>query len=356
MVAVSGASADDTGTGTILVTGAAGYLGSHAVAGLARAGHRVVGVDNYMTSSPAVVDALEQVLDDRPTIHRTDVADERALRTVFESEPIDAVIHFAGLKSVGDSVVDPLLYYRVNLHAATTLLSVMREHGVRHIIFSSSCTVYGNPTTVPVDETAPIAPISPYGRTKATIEDLLRDLARSEPGWSALALRYFNPVGADETGLIGEDPSARPTTLLPNVMAAATGDRPVVRVFGDDHPTPDGTCIRDFIHVSDLIDAHIAALGSLARVSGFEAINVGTGRGVSVLEMIEACSSAVGAPIPYEVVGRRFGDASEVYARADRANELLGWRPTRELQDMATDHWRWHRAHPHGYPVRATTP
>ncbi len=341
--------------GTVLVTGAAGYLGSHAVVGLTRAGYRVVGVDNYLTSNPAVVDALEAVLGHRPTFHEADVADERALRTVFASEPIDAVIHFAGLKSVGDSVRDPLLYYRVNLGSATTLFSVMREHDVRRIIFSSSCTVYGNPAVVPVDETAPVAPISPYGETKATIEDLLRDLAHAEPGWSALALRYFNPVGADATGLIGEDPAAGPTTLLPNVMAAAAGERPMVQVFGDDHPTPDGTCIRDFIHVSDLIDAHIAALEQLERVTGFDAMNVGTGRGVSVLEMIEACSAAVGEPIPYEIVGRRSGDASEVYAKAGRADEFLGWKPSRTLADMATDHWRWHRAHPHGYPVRVGT-
>lgn len=345
--------ADD---GVILVTGAAGYLGSHAVAGLARTGHRVVGVDNYVTSDPRVVDALEGLLGHRPVMHEADVADEQAMRAIFAAEPIRAVVHFAGLKSVGDSVVDPLLYYRVNLGSAATLLSVMREHRVRRIIFSSSCTVYGNPTAVPVDETAPIAPISPYGETKATIEDLLRDLARSEPGWSALALRYFNPVGADSTGIIGEDPSAEPTTLLPNVMAAATGERSVVQVFGGDHPTPDGTCIRDFIHVSDLIDAHIAALRALERVSGFEAVNVGTGQGVSVLEMIDACSAAVGAPIPYEVVGRRSGDASEVYAKADRANEFLGWRPTRTLSDMAVDHWRWHRAHPRGYQVSVATP
>ena len=341
--------------GTVLVTGAAGYLGSHAVVGLARAGYRAVGVDNYLTSNPAVVDALEDVLGHRPTMHEADVADEQTLRTVFASEPIDAVIHFAGLKSVGDSVLDPLRYYRVNLQSATTLLSVMREHDVRRIIFSSSCTVYGNPATVPVDETAPIAPISPYGETKATIEDLLRDLADAEPGWSALALRYFNPVGADATGLIGEDPAAGPTTLLPNVMAAAAGERPVVRVFGDDHPTPDGTCIRDFIHVSDLIDAHIAAVRSLERVSGFDAMNVGTGQGISVLEMIEACSAAVGEAIPYEIVGRRSGDASEVYAKAGRAAEFLGWQPTRTLADMASDHWRWHRDHPHGYPVRVGT-
>ena len=342
--------------GAILVTGAAGYLGSHAVAGLTRAGYRVVGVDNYLTSNPRVADALEELLGDRPVIHDVDVADESALRAVFSAERIGAVLHFAGLKSVGDSMADPLLYYRVNLQSATTLLMLMRDHGVRQIIFSSSCTVYGNPPTVPVDETAPIAPISPYGETKATIEALLQDLARSEPGWSALALRYFNPVGADPSGLIGEDPAAKPTTLLPNVMAAATGDRPVVRVFGDDHPTPDGTCIRDFIHVSDLIDAHIAALRCLPRVSGFEAMNVGTGHGISVLEMIEACSAAAGSAIPFEMAERRPGDASVVYARAGRANDFLGWHPKRTLSDMACDHWRWHQSHPHGYQSDVATP
>jgi UDP-glucose 4-epimerase len=333
----------------ILVTGAGGYLGSHAMAALHDAGKHAIGVDNFSSSSPAVVDALERRIGERPRIVRLDLRDTGGLRELFALEPIEAVIHFAGFKSVPDSVADPLGYFRNNLGSTMSLLEVMRDAGVRRLIFSSSCAVYGDPDLLPVDETAQIRPVSPYGETKAAIERLLSGLAEAETDWSILALRYFNPIGADATGLIGEDPSTAPSTLVPNILAVAAGEQDRLRVFGDDHPTPDGSCLRDFLHVSDLVYGHIVAVDRLSSVHGFDAMNLGSGVGTSVFEMVAACRAATGSEIPIEVVDRRPGDASLAYARADRAREVLGWSSRRSVQEMIADHWRFHRAYPRGY-------
>jgi UDP-glucose 4-epimerase len=262
---------------------------------------------------------------------------------------VKAVLHFAGFKSVEASVTDPLGYYDNNVGSTISLLQAMRGAGVRQLIFSSSCTVYGDADDVPIDESAPLRPVSPYGETKAAIETLLIRLVEAEPEWSITALRYFNPIGADASGLIGEDPSMAPTTLLPNILAVAVGDKRRLRVFGGDHPTPDGSCQRDFVHVTDLIDGHIAALDRLSFGAGFDAINLGRGRPTSVFEMVAACRVATGSEIPIEVVDRRPGDASVTYATVDRARDELGWNPRRSVEQMVTDHWRFHRVHRRGY-------
>lgn len=332
----------------LLVTGATGYLGSHAVVALHDQGVPVVGIDNYSRSRPAVIDAMAERLGERPRIEELDIRNTDGLRDLFEREPIDAVIHFAGFKSVAESVTDPLSYIANNVAGSVSLCEAMETAGVRQLVFSSSCTVYGEPVAVPVDESAAIRPVSPYGSTKAAVESLLTALC-VDTRWSVVALRYFNPVGADSTGLIGEDPSTAPTTLMPNLMAVAAGNRDRLRIFGDDHPTRDGTCIRDFIHVNDLVDAHLATLAFMTQMRGFEAFNIGTGVGTSVLEMVRACEEAVGREIPVELVDRRAGDASEVFACPDRARELLGWSARRTVAEMARDHWRFHSQHAHGY-------
>jgi UDP-glucose 4-epimerase len=332
----------------LLVTGAAGYLGSHAVVALHDLGLPVVGIDNYSRSRPAVIDAMAERIGERPRIEQLDLRDTGGLRDLFESEPIDAVIHFAGFKSVAESVADPVSYIANNVGGSVSLCEAMEAAGVRKLVFSSSCTVYGEPAVVPVDESATIRPVSPYGSTKAVIESLLAALC-VDARWSVVALRYFNPVGADPSGLIGEDPSMAPTTLVPNIMAVAAGNQDRLQVFGDDHPTRDGSCVRDFIHVSDVIDAHLAALTFMSEMRGFEAFNIGTGVGTSVLEMVQACEEAVGRDIPVEFAVRRDGDASEVFACPDRAREVLGWSAHRTVSEMARDHWRFHSQHSHGY-------
>ena len=341
------------GIGTILVTGAAGYLGSHAMATLLRDGHAAVGVDDYRTSRRGVVDSLEELCGIRPEIIDADLTDERATERIFADHQVDAVIHFAGLKSVGESIADPHLYYRNNVGATTSLLSAMDAHGVHDLVFSSSCTVYGDPVRVPIVETDPVSPISPYGGTKAAIEALLTGLCAADDRWRVLSLRYFNPIGADPSGLIGEDPSVAPTTLMPHIMRALLGVEPL-RVFGDDYATPDGTCVRDYIHVCDLIDGHLAALDVLPTVDGFEVLNLGTGRGVSVLELVGACSKAAGVDVPYRIVGRRSGDAGVVFADPSYAQERLGWKATRSLTEACEDHLRWQSSHPMGYEPRAS--
>ena len=337
--------------GPVLVTGAAGYLGSHAMAALLREGRSVVGVDDYRTSRRGVVDALEELCGVRPDMIESDLTDERATAQLFTDHQIDAVIHFAGLKSVGESMGDPHLYYRNNVGATMSLLSAMDSHGVRDLVFSSSCTVYGDPLRVPIVETDLVSPVSPYGATKAAIEALLMGLCAADDRWRVLSLRYFNPIGADPSGLIGEDPSVAPTTLMPHIMRALLDDEPL-RVFGDDYPTSDGTCVRDYIHVCDLIDGHLAALAVLSTVDGFEALNLGTGQGVSVLELVRACSEAAGSDVPYRIVDRRPGDASVVFADPSHAQERLGWKSTRTLSEACADHLRWQSAHPSGHEQR----
>ncbi|HEU5084140.1 MAG TPA: UDP-glucose 4-epimerase GalE [Acidimicrobiales bacterium] len=346
-------------SGTVLVTGGAGYIGSHTCVQLLEAGARVVVVDNLDNASPVAVDRVRELAglgaaDDRLTFHRLDLRDGEAIGQLLQDDPVGSVIHFAGRKAVGESVEEPLAYYDHNLVGTTNLVKAMEAAGVRDLVFSSSCTVYGDPDEVPITESAPVGAINPYGRTKLFIEQLLGDVAAAGalPGhepWRTILLRYFNPVGAHPSGRIGEDPRGVPNNLMPFTMQVAVGRRERLQVFGDDYDTPDGTCIRDYIHVVDLADAHLAALDALDRVEGCRAVNVGTGTGSSVLEVVAAAGRAVGRDIPYEVVGRRPGDAPCVYADTTLATELLGWRATRDLDDMCRDHWRWQRENPEGF-------
>ena len=334
---------------TVLVTGGAGYIGSHTCVQLLEAGHRVVVVDNLSNASAVALDRVRELTDGELVLHEVDLRDRPALDRTFDSEPVDTVVHFAGLKAVGESVEQPLRYYDNNVAGTVSLLEAMAAHDVKDLVFSSSCTVYGEAEEVPITESSPIGAASPYGRTKLFIEELLRDVAASDPAWRMVLLRYFNPVGAHPSGRIGEDPAGVPNNLMPYTMQVAVGRRDNLRVFGDDYDTPDGTCIRDYIHVVDLADAHLAALDALPRIDGCRAVNVGTGSGSSVLEVVAAASRAVGAEIPYEIVGRRPGDVPCVYADTTLSRELLGWTPRFDLDDMCRDHWRWQRENPDGY-------
>jgi UDP-glucose 4-epimerase len=339
---------------TILLTGGAGYIGSHTCLVLLEHGHRVVVVDDLSNSTEVALDRVRELAPadlppDALTFHRVDLRDEAALDDALTRTPVDAVVHFAGLKAVGESVAEPLRYYDVNLVGTITLLRVLARHDVKQLVFSSSCTVYGEPDEVPMTEASPLSATNPYGRTKLMIEQLLGDVAAADPAWHIILLRYFNPVGAHPSGRIGEDPSGIPNNLMPYLMQVAVGRRDELTVFGDDYPTPDGTCIRDYIHVMDLAEGHLAALREVADRPGCEPINLGTGNGHSVLEVIAAASAAVGTSIPYRVGARRPGDAPATWARTDRANELLGWSATRSLDAMCVDAWRWQSANPNGY-------
>jgi UDP-glucose 4-epimerase len=332
-----------------LVTGGAGYIGSHTCVALLEAGWDVVVVDNLSNSSPL---ALERVRELAPggTIEfvEGDLLDPLLLDRCFTSG-VDAVVHFAGCKAVGESVSLPLKYYENNVAATVELLKAMVRHEVRRLVFSSSCTVYGVPDSVPVTEEAPVGASSPYGRTKLYIEEMLRDVAAAEAGWHIALLRYFNPVGAHPSGRIGEDPSGIPNNLMPFAMQVAIGRLDRLTVFGDDYDTPDGTCIRDYIHVVDLAEGHLAALDAIERIAGARAINLGTGNGSSVLDVVRAASKAVGREIPYVIGERRPGDVPAVWSEPKLARELLGWKATRTLDDMCADHWRWQASNPEGY-------
>ena len=335
---------------TALLTGGAGYIGSHTAVELLEAGWDVVIVDNLHNSSPIAVDRVAEITGRSVAFHQVDILDEDGMDGVFASHDVDAVVHFAGLKAVGESVEQPLLYHENNVAGTVSLLKVMQRAGVRRLVFSSSCTVYGDPEKVPVTESCALRTTNPYGRSKLYIEDMLRDLTVSEPGeWNIALLRYFNPVGAHPSGRIGEDPNGIPNNLMPYVMQVAVGRLDKVRVFGGDYPTPDGTGVRDYIHVVDLALGHLAALERLEVIDGCEAINLGTGRGYSVLEVITAASAAVGREIPYEVVGRRAGDIAATWADPTHAREMLGWEAKRGLDDIVTDHWRWQSRNPQGY-------
>jgi UDP-glucose 4-epimerase len=335
---------------TILVTGGAGYIGSHTCIALLDAGHDVVVIDNFDNSSPQALDAVRRVTGRDLAVVAADVADADVLDTVFAGHPIDAVLHFAGLKAVGESVAEPLRYYRNNLGSTFALVDAMERHGVTRIVFSSSCTVYGEADRVPLTEDTPVDAKSPYGRTKLFIEQVLRDVCIARPTWHASVLRYFNPVGAHPSGELGEDPRGIPNNLMPFLMQVAVGRRPRLSVFGGDYPTRDGTCVRDYIHVMDLAEGHLAALAALdAEGPGWHVYNLGTGTGTTVLEIVAAASDAVGHPLPYEIVARRPGDVVEVYADPSRAQRILGWRATRSVHDMCRDHWRWQSTHPYGF-------
>jgi UDP-glucose 4-epimerase len=334
---------------TVLVTGGAGYIGSHTCVELLAVGHRVVVVDNLSNSSAVALDRVRELAPGDLTFVEADIRDASALDGAFGDHDVDYVIHFAGLKAVGESVAEPVRYYDNNVVGTVNLLKSMTDHGVRNLVFSSSCTVYGDPEFVPLTEDAALRAVNPYGRSKLFIEDMMRDLATSTDGWHILLLRYFNPAGAHPSGAIGEDPSGIPNNLMPYVMQVAVGRLERVRVFGSNYDTPDGTGVRDYIHVVDLAAGHLAALEALAAIDGCRAVNLGTGRGSSVLEVIAAAEKAVGGPIPYELVERRPGDAAEAYADPTLARKLLGWSANRTLDDMTGDHWRWQRSNPDGY-------
>jgi UDP-glucose 4-epimerase len=332
----------------ILVTGGAGYIGSHTCVELLAAGYEVCVVDNYSNSSLEAVKRVERISGKSVKVYNFDLRDKTQLDALFAEQPFDAVIHFAGFKAVGESVQQPLLYYQNNIESTLTLYEIMQKHGVKQLIFSSSATVYGDPAELPLRETSRVGVgiTNPYGQTKFMIEQILRDISTADPAWQITILRYFNPVGAHESGLIGEDPSGIPNNLLPYVAQVAVGKHDKVRVFGGDYDTPDGTCIRDFIHVVDLAKGHVAAL---AHPSPLAVYNLGTGVGTSVLQIIAAFGKAAGKPVPYEIVARRPGDIPVCYADPAKANTELAWHATKTIQDVCTDAWRWQSANPTGY-------
>lgn len=333
----------------ILVTGGAGYIGSHTALELLRAGHDVIVVDNLINSHEESLRRVEILAGRKLRFHRVDLLDRQGLAAVFKDEPINAVIHFAALKAVGESVAQPLRYYRNNITGTLNLLEVMDEYDTRKLVFSSSATVYGDPKEMPINEEFPLAPFNPYGQTKAMGEEILRDLQRSDDRWAIAILRYFNPIGADPSGMIGEDPNDIPNNLVPYITQVAIGRLKYLSVFGDTYPTPDGTGVRDYIHVVDLAAGHVRALQLLAQRSGIFTYNLGTGRGYSVLEVVRAFERAIGRPIPYRVVDPRPGDAATSYADPSRAGRELGWRAERDLDDMVADSWRWQSQNPDGY-------
>ena len=334
---------------TILLTGATGYIASHTWLALQAAGLAVVGIDDHSNSSPRVLERLAALSGGTPDFVRANVCDAVALDAVFAARRIDAVVHFAAFKAVGESAAKPLDYYTNNLGSLLTLLGMMRRHACRALVFSSSATVYGQPERLPITEDAPLAATNPYGATKLMGETILRDLGAADASWQLALLRYFNPVGAHESGAIGEDPRGTPNNLMPFVAQVAVGAREKLRVFGNDYATPDGTGVRDYIHVLDLADGHVAALRHLLEGGGSITANLGTGRGHSVLEVVRAFEAASGRRVPYEIVPRRPGDVDACWADATLARERLGWQATRGLDTMCADAWRWQSRNPNGY-------
>ncbi len=337
----------------ILTTGGAGYIGSHTCVELLQAGYDVAVVDNLSNSKQESLDRVQKITGRPLSFYRVDLLDKPALTDVFRKERIDAVIHFAGLKAVGESTQIPLHYYHNNITGTLVLCEVMKEFGVRTLVFSSSATVYGDPAKVPITEDFPVSPTNPYGRTKLMIEEILRDLCAAEPGWRIALLRYFNPVGAHQSGLIGEDPNGIPNNLFPYIAQVAVGKLKELSVFGNDYPTPDGTGVRDYIHVVDLSRGHLKALEKLERNPGLLTWNLGTGRGYSVLEAVAAFSKACGKPIPYKIVARRPGDVSSCYADPSLARRELDWEAEKGLDEMCADTWRWQMKNPLGYEIKS---
>jgi UDP-glucose 4-epimerase len=338
---------------TILLTGATGYIGSHTWLALAQAGYAVLGVDDFSNSSPRVLERLQGLLGHTPRFERANVCDAAAMTALMQRERIDACIHFAASKAVGESTAHPLAYYANNLGGLVTVCEALRAQGVMRFVFSSSATVYGQPERLPIGEDAALAATNPYGQTKLMAEQILRDLGAAEPAWQTACLRYFNPVGAHESGRIGEDPRGSPNNLMPYVAQVAVGRREQLQVFGHDYPTPDGTGVRDYIHVVDLAEGHVAALRRLFDAPGSFTVNLGTGQGHSVLELVRAYERASGRPVPYVLVPRRAGDAAACYADPARAAALLGWRAQRGLAQMCADSWRWQQGNPAGFETPA---
>ena len=334
----------------ILVTGGAGYIGSHTDVELLNAGHEVVVVDNLYNSNEKALERVEEITGKPVKFYNVDVLDKEALNKVFDEEDIDAVIHFAGLKAVGESVSKPIEYYNNNIAGTINLLDVMKAHNVKNIIFSSSATVYGDPAEIPITEKCPKGTCTnPYGWSKWMLEQILMDVNKADPEWNVMLLRYFNPIGAHESGLIGEDPKGIPNNLLPYVAQVAIGKLPEVGVFGNDYPTHDGTGVRDYIHVVDLARGHVAALKKIEENAGCKIYNLGTGHGYSVLDVIHAFEKACGHELPYSIKPRRAGDIAECYAKCDLAKDELGWEAQYELDDMCRTSWNWQSKNPSGY-------
>jgi UDP-glucose 4-epimerase len=334
----------------VLVTGGTGYIGSHTVIALIDAGYNPIIVDNLSNSKASVLQRITQITKKKPPFYKIDLRDSVALEKIFCKHSIDAVIHFAGLKAVGESEAEPLKYYDNNVIGSIVLFKEMAKANVHTIVFSSSATVYGDPGYVQYHEDTPLIPVNVYGRTKLMIENILRDLKKAHPVWRIAILRYFNPVGAHETGLIGEDPADIPNNLMPFIAQVAVGKREKLSVFGNDYPTPDGTGRRDYIHVEDLAAGHLAALSALCKRSGLITVNLGTGRPYSVLELISAFEKASGKQVPYQIVTRRAGDLPEYYADPSFARKILGWHAEHALDRMCQDTWRWQSQNPSGYP------
>lgn len=334
-----------------LVTGGAGYIGSHTCVELMACGHQVTILDNLSNSKRAVLERIERIAGRRPIFVEADVRDAPALERVFAEQTFDGVIHFAGLKAVGESVAQPLRYYHNNVAGTIELCEAMRRHEVPTLVFSSSATVYGDPESLPIAEGARLSVTNPYGRSKLMVEDMLRDLAAAQPGWHIALLRYFNPIGAHASGLIGEDPNGIPDNLLPFVAQVAVGKLPRLRVFGNDYETVDGSGVRDYIHVVDLAVGHVAALRYLGGHQGVTTVNLGTGRGYSVLQVVRAFEQASGRAIPYEIAARRPGDIAACYADPALARRLFGWQANFGIERMCADAWRWQSGNPDGYPA-----
>lgn len=335
---------------TILVTGGAGFIGSHTVVELIQAGHLPVIIDNLCNASPQVIGRIAEITGYTPAFYQGDIRDRELLRRIFAEHPIQSVIHFAALKAVGESVNKPLEYYSNNVSGSLILLEEMQRAGVKSIVFSSSATVYGDPDTVPITETAPLGQATnPYGASKQMMERMMADLHTADPEWSVILLRYFNPIGAHPSGRIGEQPNGIPNNLLPYVCQVAAGKLAELSVFGDDYPTPDGTGVRDYIHVMDLASGHVAALGWMNGRSGCETFNLGTGRGTSVLEIVRAFSRACGRELPYVIEPRRAGDVTANYADCSKAREEMGWQARFGIDDMCRDSWNWQSQNPNGY-------
>ena len=334
----------------ILVTGGAGYIGSHTVVELQNAGYEVVVVDNLSNSSEKALERVEKITGKKVPFYKVDILDRKAMEEIFSKEKIDSCIHFAGLKAVGESVQKPWEYYENNIGGTLILVDVMRKHGVKNMIFSSSATVYGSPAFVPITEECPKGEITnPYGQTKSMLEQILTDLHVADPEWNVVLLRYFNPIGAHESGLIGEDPKGIPNNLVPYIAQVAVGKLERLGVFGNDYPTHDGTGVRDYIHVVDLAKGHVKALKKLTPGSGVSIYNLGTGNGYSVLDVLHAYEKACGKELPYEIKERRAGDIATCYCDATKAKNELGWVAEKGIEDMCADSWRWQSSNPDGY-------
>lgn len=333
----------------ILVTGGAGYIGSHTCLVLLEAGYEIIVVDNLVNSKEESIKRVQGITGKKMTFYKVDLLDRENLEKVFEEHTIQAVIHFAGLKAMGESIYMPLEYFHNNVTGTLTLLKVMKKHNVHDIVFSSTAGVYGEAKTVPITEEFPVSVLNPYSRSKLMIEDIMRDLYRAEPNWNIVLLRYFNPVGAHKSGRIGEDPKGIPNNLMPYVAQVAVGIHPYLRVWGNDYPTPDGTGVRDYIHIMDLAEGHVKALEKLAVNPGVVIYNLGTGRGYSVMEVIRAFEKACGHEIPYKILERRPGDAAISYADPTKANRELNWYARRTIEEMCVDAWRWQSQNPNGF-------